>query len=306
MSRLPPLSAAEIANALGGRRVGKVFVARCPAHDDRTPSLSISDAADGADGKILVHCHAGCTQDEVIAAMRTLGLWLTGAFRAPSGRPIRSRVDLPNVDEDFARRREHAMALWEQGHPIPGSAAETYLRSRGIAIEAPPALRFHERLKHGPTDSCWPALLALITDSLSAEPTGLHRTFLSIDGTGKAPIEPAKMMLGRANGSVVRLGEVTDQLMVAEGIETALSVQQACSVPVWAALSASGLKSLNLPPGITSITILADGDPTGEAAALAAARRLKTAVRGVRIVRAPAGRDFNDVLLNATKRKSDT
>jgi hypothetical protein len=190
------------------------------------------------------------------------------------------------------------MALWEQGLPIVGSAAEVYLSSRGITIEVPPTLRFHEKLKHGPTDSCWPALLALITDSVSAEPIGLHRTFLTFDGGGKAPIEPAKMKLGRANGGVVRLGEVTDQLMVAEGIETALSVQQACSVPVWAALSASGLKSLNLPPGITSITILADGDPTGEAAALAAARRLKTAVRSVRIVRAPAGRDFNDVLLN--------
>jgi DNA primase len=65
------------------------------------------------------------------------------------------------------------------------------------------------------------------------------------------------------------------------------------------------LKSLNLPPGITSITILADGDPTGEAAALAAARRLKNAVRIVRIVRAPPGNDFNDVLCTTAKRKSD-
>ena len=305
MRRLPRPSATDISNALGGRRMGKGFIARCPAHDDRMPSLSIADGADGADGKILVHCHAGCTQDEVIAALRTRGLWPPAIFGAPARRArSSSSVDAPSGVS--VRRSEHAMALWDQGLPIASSAAETYLRSRGIAIEAPPALRFHEKLKHGPTHSCWPALLALITDSVSAEPTGLHRTFLTLDGTGKAPVEPAKMMLGRANGGVVRLGEVTDQLMVAEGIETALSVQQACGVPVWAAISASGLKSLNLPPGITSITILADGDPTGEAAAVAAAGRLKTAVRSVRIVRAPAGRDFNDVLLNATKRKSDT
>jgi len=48
------------------------YVACCPAHDDKTPSLSIENAPDG---KILVHCHAGCSQDEVIGALRNLGLW---------------------------------------------------------------------------------------------------------------------------------------------------------------------------------------------------------------------------------------
>ena len=47
-------------------------MARCPAHDDRKPSLSITDAEDG---KILVHCHAGCDQLGVIAVLRSLGLW---------------------------------------------------------------------------------------------------------------------------------------------------------------------------------------------------------------------------------------
>ena len=43
----------------------------CPAHDDRNPSLSVSDK----NGKILVHCWAGCSQEEVIGALRDLGLW---------------------------------------------------------------------------------------------------------------------------------------------------------------------------------------------------------------------------------------
>ena len=47
------------------------FSACCPAHDDRNPSLSVSDK----NGKILVHCWAGCTQEEVIGALRDLGLW---------------------------------------------------------------------------------------------------------------------------------------------------------------------------------------------------------------------------------------
>ena len=37
-------------------------MARCPAHDDRKPSLSIRDADDG---KVLVRCHAGCDQARV-------------------------------------------------------------------------------------------------------------------------------------------------------------------------------------------------------------------------------------------------
>jgi len=47
------------------------FLACCPAHDDRNPSLSVSDKS----GKILVKCWAGCTQEEVIDALRDLGLW---------------------------------------------------------------------------------------------------------------------------------------------------------------------------------------------------------------------------------------
>jgi putative DNA primase/helicase len=104
------------------------------------------------------------------------------------------------------------------------------------------------------------------------------------------------MMLGAVKGGVIRLAEVMEHVAIGEGIETCLSVQQACAIPTWAALSANGLKALNLPPGISDLTIIADGDRIGDAAAQAAAKRLRLAVRAVRIVRAPEGRDFNDLL----------
>jgi len=44
---------------------GSGFKACCPAHEDHDPSLSISA---GDDGKVLLHCHAGCTFDEVCRA----------------------------------------------------------------------------------------------------------------------------------------------------------------------------------------------------------------------------------------------
>lgn len=50
------MTAEAIARALGRRKAGAAWMARCPAHDDRAPSLSIADARDG---KVLVRCHAG-------------------------------------------------------------------------------------------------------------------------------------------------------------------------------------------------------------------------------------------------------
>ena len=65
------MTARDIAEALGGRKSGGGWVARCPAHDDRSPSLSIGER----DGTILVKCHAGCEQRDVIAGLRDRGLW---------------------------------------------------------------------------------------------------------------------------------------------------------------------------------------------------------------------------------------
>jgi len=51
------------------------FTTCCPAHDDRNPSFSVSDK----NGKILVKCWAGCAQEEVIGALRGMGLWHTAS-----------------------------------------------------------------------------------------------------------------------------------------------------------------------------------------------------------------------------------
>jgi hypothetical protein len=69
------MTAENIAKALGGRWVGGGWTARCPAHDDHTPSLSISD---GDGNKLLAQCHADCNQKQVIAAFRSCGQWAEG------------------------------------------------------------------------------------------------------------------------------------------------------------------------------------------------------------------------------------
>jgi len=89
-------SAMEIATALPkNRRNGKGWVACCPAHADKNPSLSIDETRDG---KVLLHCHAGCPQDKVIDALRDRGLWPEahtgerGAHHTPRAQAINSKA----------------------------------------------------------------------------------------------------------------------------------------------------------------------------------------------------------------------
>ena len=65
------MQAEIIARSLGARRSGAGWMARCPAHDDRSPSLSLRDSGDD---RVLVYCHAGCDQRRVIDSLRSLGL----------------------------------------------------------------------------------------------------------------------------------------------------------------------------------------------------------------------------------------
>lgn len=50
----------------GVRKTGDRYEARCPAHKDRSPSLSLSR---GDDGRVLIHCHAGCQTKDVLAGV---------------------------------------------------------------------------------------------------------------------------------------------------------------------------------------------------------------------------------------------
>ena len=76
-SPLEFLPAEQLARRLGGRKArkaGKGYVTCCAAHDDKDPSLSV---ADGDNGDVVVHCHAGCPQEAVIAALNRVGITLT-------------------------------------------------------------------------------------------------------------------------------------------------------------------------------------------------------------------------------------
>ena len=106
------------------------------------------------------------------------------------------------------------------------------------------------------------------------------------------------MTLGPTTGGAVRLAPAGPRLAIAEGVETALSVLQACpDLPVWAVLGTSGFKSVILPGDIREVVIAADADDAGTSAAHEATERFLAEGLSVRIARPPNGfADFNDVL----------
>jgi hypothetical protein len=112
-------SVGDIGRALAGRRCGKGWVCRCPAHNDHRPSLSVTER----DRKILIKCWAGCDQDAVLDALRRKNLW--------GGKP--------SSDSAASRRRETSdsnaprdpMKSWRNAAPlVRGSPADVYLKRR--------------------------------------------------------------------------------------------------------------------------------------------------------------------------------
>lgn len=192
---------------------------------------------------------------------------------------------------DFARR------IWREAIPAAGTLAEAYLSSRGLSLLADAPLRFHPACLRGAERL--PAMVALMTTPATAEPCGVHRTFLRADGAGKAD-GPGKMMAGEAG--VIRLvtdEDVTLGLGLAEGIETALAVMQRTGWrPVWAASSAGAIARFPVLPGIEALTVFADTGAAGIAAAEKCTARWRDAGREARIVAPPAG-DWDDATRRA-------
>lgn len=113
------------------RRAGRGWSARCPAHEDRTASLSV---AEGGDGRCLVHCFAGCAVADVLGA---IGLSMGDLFPeriAPQTPAERAQARQWARDANWsaaigvlsveATVCEVAMTMIERGEPLSGDDIE--------------------------------------------------------------------------------------------------------------------------------------------------------------------------------------
>jgi len=97
------------------------WIACCPAHEDRTPSLTI---AEGDDGRVLIHCFAGCDVSSVVGAV---GMTLSDLMPdAPIAQQTR-RVRIPALDVLRAMKFNAtvvALAACDLGNGIALSVAD--------------------------------------------------------------------------------------------------------------------------------------------------------------------------------------
>ncbi len=284
--------AKELTLALGGRWHGRYGAAPCPVcQPQRQTSQNGLTLGDGRNGRLVLNCKkSACTFMDILAAAGVR----SGDYRAPDPMEL-ARRDAER-HRQVQRRAYRARQLWFEARPLSSTIAETYLRGRGITCALSEILRFHPDCPH-PTSGRLPAMVGLVQGGGSF---AVHRTYLRTDGSGKATVEPAKAMLGGAQGGAVRLSGGQGKLVVAEGIETALSLS--CGLlsgpaTIWAALSTSGIRGLHLPPNPARLTIAPDGDKPGRAAAYALAERAHALGWQVSILDPGDGQDFNDNLV---------
>ncbi len=221
------------------------------------------------------------------------------AAPARQGPPVAATKPERDSSREVVFILEHAL-------PVADTSVEAYLTGRGLTVPAGADLQFHPDLTHWETKTGYPGMIGVVRDVAGAV-IALHRTYLSDDPVQpgvvqKATVTKPRMMLGRTGGGTVRLGPIgpAGVLGLCEGIETGLAVMNACpGLPVWAALSTSGIEQALLPPEARCIVLLADHDASGAGlrAAEAAAAKLRFDGRDVSIALPPRrGDDFNDML----------
>lgn len=179
-------------------------------------------------------------------------------------------VPFQRNDDDAAERTARALSAWNEVRRPEGTLTARYLiEQRRIDIagmECGHVIGHHPRVR---------AMVALMSDPITAEPCGVHRTFL--DGEGR---KIDRKMLGRQG--VVRLSrdeDVTTGLGICEGIEDGLAILLAGWAPVWAATSAGAIARFPVLPGVECLTIFADADDAGQTAAATCAARWQAAGR---------------------------
>jgi hypothetical protein len=278
-------SAEALAKALGQAvYTAGEWRALCPAHDDHTPSLSITEKRDGM---ILFNCQSrGCSQAEVIAALASRGLWPFAHRAGSASTETEPAIDGP-IQPDPA-----ATALWAQSVPAPETKVQAYLRSRGLLVDPPPSLRFCSHYIYRPGDGAPSMILPAMVAALQAP----DRQVIAVQVTALDRLEDRKYadknsrrVHGAQGTGAVRLAPAGEKLGIAEGIEDALGAMQLTGIPCWACLGAARMHRVEFPTTVEEVHIFADDDDAGRRSSERTAELQLAVGRRVIIRRPPEG-----------------
>lgn len=266
---------------LGGRWTPRGGMCRCPAHDDRRPSLSVRPGRT----RLLFHCFAGCSVPDILRELESLGALEPAAAAFADSSPGRDR----NSSQSAALR------IWSEARSVAGTAAERYLAARGLRSHSP-ELRYHPRTPHGPArlTRYRPALIAAVRDDSGI--VAIHRSFLDPDRPRLAGLSEPRCGLGRFGRGAVRLGGVASRLGLAEGVETALSAGAIFGIPCWATLGTERFRLVALPAEVRELVLFLDHDAGGRRAEALARSAFAHLPRIEAHYPPRPGDDWNDVL----------
>jgi putative DNA primase/helicase len=254
------MNARDITIALHGRWnvAANRGSARCPCHDDRSPSLSVRDGDEP--WRILVHCFAGCDRRDILAALRGRGLLDEEYAHQQEPRSRRIEPPPPVITPD-----PQALAIWGMASPAEHTIVRLYLRARGITIAPPPSLRCagggYHLVEHAD-----PAIVAAV-QAPDRRTIAVQVTRLDPSGERKAEVLVPRRTYGALGNGAVRLAAAGDVLGLAEGVESALSAMQLSGVPTWACLGAGRMHRVAVPDSVRELHVFMDNDGSGRDAA---------------------------------------
>lgn len=214
--------------------------------------------------------------------------FITGERRPDRSRDeTRVQCKASQVPEPAAPPRAdgRALALWRMAAPIEHTSADLYLRARGFAPPYPATLRYlpcagdhpHALIAaFGLPDEPEPGSLRMPDAAVRA----VHLTRLDPTGTSWLKSNNARIIVGQGGlGFPVAVTPINDGLglLIAEGIENALSLGLSLGLGAWAACSHTRMPALAsaVPSYAEAVKIVADPEPAARASAAALAEKLK-------------------------------
>jgi hypothetical protein len=177
----------------------------------------------------------------------------------------------PDKQETDQDRIKMIRSLWRRSVPARRTIVETYLRTRRCWVDSETVRYLPPRGDHLPAlivpfglpTEPEPGVLDITTVNIH----GVQLTKLKPDGSAKADVETKKMTLGQCVGYPIVLAPPNDllALVIAEGVEDALTAHVATGRGAWASGGAGRLPALadKVPSFIEHVTIMTDDDNVG-------------------------------------------
>jgi hypothetical protein len=286
----------QIVKALGGEiyEGGRKALIPGPGHSaaDRSISLILS-----SNGKVRAHAFSDHSWQEVLDWLQALNLVDRHhhLIDKPAVRAMSYRRALTDEDKTSAARR-----LWDTAKPIAGTLSATWLIRRRKIVRSLESNAF----RHNPSAPLMaydpkcpyarPAFVARVTSATGAH-VGTEITYLDARGRKDGALRiPRKLIGKKPPGSAVEIDQVDTEMVVAEGVPSALSASHYFDLPCYALLGVKSFPSWRPPERVTSVIIACDRGEAGERySSLLCAALARSGIRS-RLEFPPNGKeDFN-------------